>query len=275
MFRKTFTSLALFLFAVLFCYAEDETDMKGSADHPLFTRMPGYFISDYEVKDFDKSESFMTGADATWEGKTTRISYSIKTGAKQPSMVQVAQNYANALKKIGGKVLVDEERMIEGKIEKKGAVTYVHAEAFNDGRNYSLLVVEKGAMQQDVVADAASLSASIASTGKAVAEGIYFEADKAIVKKESGPAIDEIVKLLKQNPKLSLFVVGHTAKAGTLEESLKLSNDRAKAIVDALVAKGIDAARLKAVGVGPYSPAATNRTEAGRALNRRVELVEQ
>jgi OOP family OmpA-OmpF porin len=165
--------------------------------------------------------------------------------------------------------------VMEGKIEKNGGVTYVHAEAFNDGRNYTVVIVEKQAMRQDVVADAASLRASLASTGKVVVEGIYFEADKAVVKPESTPAIEEIVKLLKQDPKLALYVVGHTANVGTLESGLKLSNDRADAIVKILIGKGIAATRLKAVGVGPYCPAASNRTEEGKAKNRRVELVEQ
>ena len=276
MFRRTIIGLLLVLFTASVGYTEDEVDIKGSADHPLFTRMPGYYISEYEVKDFDKFESsYITGAEAVWEGKATLINYYIKTGAKQPSMVQIALNYANALKKIGGKVMYSEGRVMEGKIEKNGGVTYIHAEAFNEGRNYQLYIVEKQAMKQDVVADAASLSASIASTGKVVVEGIYFDADKATIKPESAPAIEEIVKLMKQNPKLALYVVGHTAAAGTLESGLKLSNDRANAIVKALVDKGIAAARLKAAGVGPYCPAASNRTEEGKAKNRRVELVEQ
>jgi len=263
------------MFTASFGFAQEEVDIKGSADHPLFTRMPGYYISDYDVKEFDKYDSYLTGAEASWEGKMTRIEYYITTGAKQPSMVQIARNYENALKKIGGKVLYSEGRVVEGKIEKNGGVTYIHAEAFNDGRNYLLVIVEKQAMKQDVVADAASLNNSIASTGKVVLEGIYFDADKATIKSESATAIEEIVKLLKQNPKLVLYVVGHTANAGTLEGCLKLSNDRANAIVAVLVGKGIAAGRLKAVGLGPYSPAASNRTEEGKAKNRRVELVEQ
>ena len=274
MLRKPIVGLVFFLATVALGICQ-ETDVSDSSDHPLFTRMAGFYISDYSVKDFDTYESLMTGPDSTWAGKTTRIRYDLKTGAKQPSMTQIAQNYAAALRKIGGKVLVDQGRMIEGKIEKNGSVTYIHAEGFNDGGNYSLVIIEKGALQQEVVADAASLGASIASTGKVVVQGIYFEADKAIVKKESGPALDEVVKLLQQNPRLSLFVVGHTANVGNLDDSLRLSNDRAKAIVDALVDRGIAASRLKAVGIGPYSPAASNRTEEGRALNRRVELVEQ
>lgn len=275
MYRRTLIGVLLLVFAVSFTDAQEEVDVKGSADHPLFTRMPGYFISDYDAKEFDQYDSYMTGAESTWEGKFTRLYYTIKTGATQPSMVQVARNYENAVKKIGGKVVVSEGRVMEGKIEKNGGVTYVHAEAFNDGRNYTVVIVEKQAMRQDVVADAASLRASLASTGKVVVEGIYFEADKAVVKPESTPAIEEIVKLLKQDPKLALYVVGHTANVGTLESGLKLSNDRADAIVKILIGKGIAATRLKAVGVGPYCPAASNRTEEGKAKNRRVELVEQ
>jgi len=275
MFRRTLVGITLVMFAAAFGFAQEEVDIKGSVDHPLFTRMPGYYIAEYDFKEYDQYDSYLTGVEVVWEGKTTRLNYSIKTGAKQPSMVQIERNYENALKNAGGKVLYSEGRTLEGKIEKNGGVTWIHAEAFNDGRNYVLVIVEKQAMRQDVVADATSLNKSIASTGKVVVEGIYFDGDKATIRPESAKAIDEIVRLLKQYPELSLYVVGHTANVGTLESCLTLSTDRANAIVEALVGKGIAAARLKAVGIGPYSPAASNRTEEGKAENRRVELVER
>jgi OOP family OmpA-OmpF porin len=277
MHRRLIIGLLALAFSVFSVYAQDEVDIQGSTDYPLFTRIPGFYIAGYEVKDFDKYESNAPG-DSVWEGKSTLITYSAKTGAKPLSMLQIALNYENALKKIGGKILVSANkagRMMQGKIEKNGAVTYVEVAAFNEGTRYWLYIIEKGGMAQEVTADAASLKASIAATGKVVVEGIYFDADKATIKPESTAALEEIVKLLKQDAKLNLYVVGHTANSGTLDSCLKLSNDRAKAIVDALVAKGIAASRLKAVGVGPYSPAASNRTEEGKALNRRVELVEQ
>jgi OmpA-OmpF porin, OOP family len=277
MIRRSLIGLLLLLCAVSFGFAQ-EKDVEGSADHPLFTRMPGFYIADYQVKDFDKYESGLTGPDAVWEGKMTFITYEIKEGAKVPSMIQIPLNFENALKKIGGKVLLSSSKAghaMQGKIEKKGAVTWVEATSFNDGRRYWLIIVEKGAMKQDVVADANSLKDSLAATGKAVVDGIYFEADKAVLKAESGPAIDQVVKLMNQNPKLKVFVVGHTANAGSVESSVQLSNDRAQAIVKMLVSKGVAVARLTAVGVGPYCPAASNRTEEGKALNRRVELVEQ
>jgi outer membrane protein OmpA-like peptidoglycan-associated protein len=276
MLRHTIVGLLLVLFAGLPGFAQNETDVQGSLDHPLFTRMPGYYICDYEVKDFDKYTSpYLSGQDENWEGKLTRLAYYIKTGAKQASMLQIARNYENAAKKIGGKILANAERVIEGKIEKNGGVTYVHVEAYNGGRNYDVVVVETGTMKQDVVADAAALSASIAATGKAAVYGIYFDTGKSVVKPESNPSLEEIIRLLKQNGALSLYVVGHTDNVGALDYNLKLSADRADAVVKALIGRGIAASRLKGAGVGPYCPVASNHTEEGKAGNRRVELVEQ
>ena len=276
MLRHTIVSLLLVLFASSSGLAQDETDVKGSLDHSLFTRMPGYYISDYNVKDFDRvTSSYATGRDEIWEGKVTRLEYYIKTGAKQSSMLQIARNYENAVKKIGGKILVNEGRVIEGKIEKDGGVTYVHVEAFNDGRNYQVIVVETGTMKQDGLADAAALSASIAATGKAAVYGIYFDTGKSVVKPESNAFLEEITKLLKQDGNLTVYVVGHTDNVGALDYNLKLSTDRADAVVKALIGRGIVASRLQSKGVGPYCPVASNHTEEGKAKNRRVELVEQ
>jgi outer membrane protein OmpA-like peptidoglycan-associated protein len=268
--------LVLVLFAVSPGLAQDETDVKGSLDNPLFTRMPGYYISDYSVKEFDKyTSAYATGQDENWGGKVTQLGYYVKTGAKQASMLQIARNYENAVKKIGGKILVSEGRVIEGKIEKNGGVTYVHVEAFNDGRNYGVTVVETGTMKQDVVADATALGASIAATGKATVYGVYFDTGKLVMKPESNPALEEITRLLNQEISLALYVVGHTDNVGALDYNLKLSADRADAVVKALIGRGIVASRLKGTGVGPYCPVASNRTEEGKAKNRRVELVEQ
>ncbi len=266
----------LFLLAGSLGFAQGEVDKKGSLDHPLVTRMPGYYISGYEVMEFDKYTSpYLSGKDETWEGRVTKLGYSVKSAANPASMLQIGRNYENALTKVGAKILVNEGRVIEGKIAKDGGLTYVHVEAFNDGREYTVVVVEKGAMKQDVTADAAALSASIATTGKAAVYGIYFDTGKAMIRPESAPTLAEIIKLLKQQSGLSLFVVGHTDSVGALDYNLKLSADRADAVVKALVAGGISASRLKGAGVGPYCPVASNRSEEGKAKNRRVELVEQ
>jgi OmpA-OmpF porin, OOP family len=82
--------------------------------------------------------------------------------------------------------------------------------------------------------------------------------------------------LLKADPGLKLFVVGHTDNAGDFYHNIKLSQARAEAVVDALVTKsGIAASRLTPFGAGPAAPVASNKKEEGRALNHRVELVAQ
>jgi len=83
------------------------------------------------------------------------------------------------------------------------------------------------------------------------------------------------VKLLKADGGLKVFVVGHTDNVGGSEANMKLSADRAQAVVQALVKGGIDAGRMKSFGNGPYAPVASNDQESGRAKNRRVELVKQ
>jgi OOP family OmpA-OmpF porin len=256
--------------------AQEEKDIEGSQDHPLLSRMPGYYISSYEPKDFDSYQSaYLPEAESRWEGKLTKLGYTRKSGSKPVSMTQIARNYEEAAKKIGGKVLYKDARIMDAKIQKNGTVTFVEATAYNEGANYELLIVESKPMEQEVTANAEALSQSIAATGKAAVYGIYFDTGKSIVKPESNPTLEEIAKLLKQNPHLKLYVVGHTDNVGTLDANLKLSSDRAVAVVKALVGRGIDAARLKASGVGPYSPTTSNKTEEGKAKNRRVELVEQ
>jgi outer membrane protein OmpA-like peptidoglycan-associated protein len=139
-----------------------------------------------------------------------------------------------------------------------------------------MTIIRKEAMKQDVVADAASLAGSIGESGRAAIYGIYFDTDKSDIKPESKPALDEIVKLLKSDAKLNLYVVGHTDNAGPFEHNMKLSQARAGSVVNALVMNGgIAATRLKAYGVGSLTPVATNKIDEGRAKNRRVELVAQ
>ncbi len=254
-----------------------EKDLDGAKDHPLLTRMPGYYITGYDTKDWDNvdASAYVSGPDATWEGRATRITYEAKTGAKPVSMTQIARNYEAAIKKMGGKVLSFDGRVVNGRLEKRGAKTWVQAAAFNDGAKYELLVVEGKAMEQEVVGDAAALRAGLAAEGKVAVYGILFDTNKAVVKPESEPALAQITKLLAEDAKLRLFVVGHTDGTGTLDANLKLSSARAAAIVAALVSRGVAASRLEAVGMGPYAPVATNRTDQGRAKNRRVELVDR
>lgn len=138
-------------------------------------------------------------------------------------------------------------------------------------------VIEVKPMEIGLVAvNADALAKDIARTGHVAVYGIYFDTGKADIKPESEPTLKEIAKLLQQNPKLKLYVVGHTDNVGPLTYNMDLSQRRAEAVANILVSKyNIDAKRLHAVGVGFLAPVASNKTEEGRAKNRRVELVEE
>lgn len=138
-------------------------------------------------------------------------------------------------------------------------------------------IIEVGAMQQNMVTVSAdAMSKAIAATGRVALYGILFDTGKAEVKAESKPALDEIAKLLKTEPQMKLRVVGHTDNQGVLDANIALSKRRAEAVDVALVSQyGIAATRLSAYGVADLAPVASNRDDAGRAKNRRVELVPQ
>lgn len=102
---------------------------------------------------------------------------------------------------------------------------------------------------------------------------VNFDTDKASIRPESGPTVAEVVTLLRQHPTLRLAVQGHTDNAGTPAHNQQLSEARAQSVVAVLTAANISPSRLQAAGFGQTQPLADNATEAGRAQNRRVELV--
>jgi OOP family OmpA-OmpF porin len=256
-----------------------QTDLAGCSGHPLFpTRMPGYRIEACKVEEFGRYEFFTPKPPKRpVEGKFTFVTYTITDRKNEPSGLAVVRNYEGALRKIGATNLQTDPNStwwVNGRIVKDGQEAWAQAEKGN-GKIW-LRIVEKEAMQQHVVADAAGLGSDIKSTGHVAVYGITFDTNKSLVKPESKPSLDEIAKLLKQDPTLRLKVVGHTDMVGSLEANMALSQARAEAVVQALVAeRGVAAARLKGYGVGPLAPVASNDTDEGRAKNRRVELVKE
>jgi outer membrane protein OmpA-like peptidoglycan-associated protein len=256
-----------------------ETDVEGSKDPPLFNRMPGYYIEGYEDFEFNSLE-FMVDEEkeVLIEGRHYLLSYHIKENSKVASPTQILRNYSNAIKVEGGQEVFNNSYVDEVtlKITKNNIETWVKVTVFNGGEDYTVNIVEKEAMKQHIVANATSLANSIRNSGKVAVYGIFFDTGKSEIKPQSEEALKEIAKLLQTNPQLKLYVVGHTDNVGNIEYNMKLSMERANAVVKTLISKhSIVASRLQAFGVGPLTPVASNKTEEGRALNRRVELVEQ
>ncbi len=255
-------------------------DAEGCKDHPMFTRMDNFFIARCKEEKFGQADfRDEKGKTIKVEGRIYEIDYNMKKGYTPPSSLQVKRNYENAIKKIGGVKVYEDEYEIWLKLDKGGKTFWVYVDSWHGGgggETYGLRIVEKEVMAQEVVADAKSLLSDIQAKGSASVYGIYFDFDKADIKPESEPAIKEVAKLLRENKALKLYVVGHTDNVGSIDYNLKLSKARADAVIRELTTKyRISGDRLKAFGVGQLAPVASNKTEDGRAKNRRVELVEQ
>lgn len=251
-------------------------------DMQFFSGMPNYKITDAADQEF-ADYRFFNGKDCvTVEGRKHHRAYTLKENAKESSELQISRNYVNAVKNMGGTVVFDGlcsgadcaencgYRMMTAKIMKGGNELWVEVVPFNGGGDYYLTVVVKESMKQDVTAS--DMLDALNRDGR-IALYINFDTGKSTIKPESDLIIQQIVQLLLVNPGLTISVEGHTDNVGDPKSNKTLSDGRAKAVVAAIVAHGVDAKRLRAVGHGQDRPVADNKTEEGRAKNRRVELV--
>lgn len=244
------------------------------------------------------------------EGKVTRMSYEIEKGR---TTLEVFRNYETALTEKGFKPLFTcKNRDCGGRPFNHTVVPYWNGFAENysnqrylaakkegpDGVVYASLyvvlnlaeggprhkrvyaqvdIVEIKAMREKMeVVDATKMQKALDAAGHIALYGILFDHNSAKLRPESKKTLAEVAKLLKSQPKLKLFVVGHTDNQGGLDYNRKLSGQRAASVVRYLTkTSGIAKARLAAHGLGFLAPVATNRTEAGKQKNRRVELVER
>jgi outer membrane protein OmpA-like peptidoglycan-associated protein len=256
-------------------------DAKDCTDYPGVSRMGTFFIDNCNRKQFESARFWVGPKDKevqqNQEGRYFHYDYESNSGAPGASMVQIIRNYQNAVRAAGGQVMSD--RMGTNwadtslKLNKAGKEIWVLVEAHDN--SYQLTIVEKQGMQQEVTMDAKAMGDTISQTGKVAIYGIYFDFAKANLKPESEPALNQIATLLKQNPKLNVYIVGHTDMVGDAATNVRLSQERAQSVIAALAGRyAIAPARLKPFGAGSYAPVASNRTDEGRAKNRRVELVE-
>lgn len=248
-----------------------QQDTKGSSDHPLFpNRMPGYSISVYQQQAFS-SYAFRTKPPTPVEGRYTRINYYLREPKEHPGGLAILRNYENAIKSIGGQVVLstDSFRVMKAVHNGREVWAEVQSPTSYQARTYILHVVEREAMAQVITAEA--MGAELDKAGF-VALDIHFATGKADILPESMPIVNEIVSLLKKRPTLRVDVEGHTDITGTPAGNRTLSAARAKSVVAAITAGGIGGNRLFPAGYGQDKPVADNNTEEGRAKNRRVVI---
>ncbi|MEQ8860838.1 MAG: DUF4892 domain-containing protein [Pseudomonadales bacterium] len=242
------------------------------------------------------------------EGRITTTVYEIP---KVHSTLEVVRNYENKLAEVGFETLFGcADQDCGGRSFNLTVVPYIPGFGGNEsgqrylaarrasetGSTYASVYITKNASvggstkdlvyvrlvlvdveemrSQLVVVDAKEMQREIETSGRVALYGILFKFASAEILPESKEALSEIAKLMNEDPDLQILVVGHTDNAGSHEYNMDLSQRRAVAVRAALVADyAVSDARLSAHGVGFLAPVATNSTEAGRARNRRVELV--
>ena len=279
--RTLLVALAAFTLISPTTASGQQVDRAGYKDYPGISRVPGFILREYGdcvETAFDAHDFWVTenGKDTkkSVEGHKYYYRYRLKQGLPNSSPLQVIRNYQNAARAVGGKILFDNGRVTTIRLTKGDKELWLDVAPYQ-GYEYDLTIIEKEAMKQEVAIDAAAMASSIADTGSVAIYGINFDTASSVIKPDSEPAIDEIAKLLTNNPTLKVYIVGHTDMVGDAASNVKLSQARAQSVITALVTKhGIAASRLIAFGNGPYAPIASNKTDEGRAKNRRVELVE-
>jgi len=281
---KMLCAFLFVLFAVTVAFGEEDGEGPKYKDAPYFSGMPNYTITEADDKEFDDFRFYNAKNCTTVEGKKFFRSYTLKENAKQASDLQISRNYANAVRNMGGTILFEGEcsgvecaencgyRMMVGKVKKGTSELWVEVVPFNEGYNYYLTLVEKEAMKQDVTYS--GILKTLNTEGH-IALYINFDTGKSTIKPDSQNIIHQIVAMMKDNPDLRIGVEGHTDNVGNPKSNQTLSEDRAKAVVAAIEKEGIDPKRLSAAGFGQDKPIADNKTEEGRAKNRRVELVKR
>ena len=285
--------IALIPFVLLiFCGTAMAAVDAGKQPPPYVEGMPQYRIESGKNIEFD-AFTFNTGRQLAEEveGHIWQRVYRLNSGLPQnPSSLQVARNYANLLRSLGSANVVemnyrdgakriygsDGSRIVFGSFVKDGKEIRMEMQVQGGAGEYTLTILKPDAMIQDVgeAPTADEMLRAIRDQGH-VALYINFDTGKWTIKPESLPIIEQVAAMLKSAGDLRLRIEGHTDSVGTPASNKTLSDNRAKAVVDAIVAKGIAAGRLSSVGMGQEKPLADNATEEGKAKNRRVELVRQ
>lgn len=287
------------LFATAALGAWNDPNAEGAREHALLKFYPQASVSEYDQKDFDSADivtAYKKGAETparsdTLEGKVTKYTYSHKPNT---SLLEIIRQYENALKAAGFNTIVagkganypglpetnDNDTFGSFRLDRNGkAAVYVQVlAAYNGGPENPesrVTIMEIGGMEQKLEANADTWFSEISKTGRVAVYGINFDTGKATIKPESEKVLAEIKKLMASHAQLKLRIEGHTDNVGSAASNKKLSEDRAAAVKAWLVKNGTSDANLTTAGFGDTKPLGDNKTEEGRAKNRRVELVKQ
>jgi outer membrane protein OmpA-like peptidoglycan-associated protein len=273
--------------------AWDEPNVPEAKEFRLLKFYPQARVMEYAVKDFD-SEKMLTAYtkgdpdQPTFEEIEGRVTQYIYEHKPTTSTLEILRNYENVLKAKGFQAVVSGKATAYPALElgnditvgyyrleePGGGTVWLHMEAwYNGGRDQpqsKLIVVETRPMEQKLQGNAAAMQTALAETGRVAVYGINFDFGKATLRPDSASVLGDVLALLNAEPGLRIGIEGHTDNVGQPAFNRKLSADRAASVKTWLVANGIDAGRLQTAGYGDTRPLADNRSDEGRAKNRRV-----
>jgi outer membrane protein OmpA-like peptidoglycan-associated protein len=228
----------------------------------------------FEDRPFDQYE-FRTKDGKTFkkEGRyfNRQWHYRKDSGEEKPSALWVYRNARNALQAAGAEILWDNQSTVFfARAEAGGKALWIRVTAGSDW--WEMYVIQEEPMKQEFSADL--LGAALAKDGFATLD-VHFALNSAEILPESAALLDGAAQTLKAHAEWKVSVEGHTDATGDAAANKALSLKRAQAVQSALVQRGVPAGNLGAAGFGAERPVADNRTEEGRARNRRVELVKK
>ncbi len=281
-------------------------------DHPLVNRYPGSVILHYDHREFEEAQIFLSKPYRQRDGSPTvdrllplegEVTYLHYRTPDSSSSLQVFRNYQSVLKRSGFRELFVCERpcsdinvgnlkhlmkardlYFNGSTENQ----YIAAQQGNTyvalwvnrisdaGADVWMLVVDKQGLDDGKigVSGTGAIAKALNERGRADVYGFHFDTGKALLRGDSQGTLRELATVLQDNPTLKIDVIGHTDDVGAADANQTLSEARANAVAGALTGQyGIAADRLTASGSGSSQPLASNSNEAGRAKNRRVEIV--
>jgi outer membrane protein OmpA-like peptidoglycan-associated protein len=239
-------------------------------DYRLLGHIPGFAAAAPTKKNFaEYSFPLAKGPDVSVRGALYIVNYSQppKPPERMVTPKEIIENYRAALHDLNAEFLRDNPDSISARLDDHGQLVWLLVVA-----NKVVAVEEKPFQLSIQPPNADAMKDRLDKEGH-IALYVNFDFAKATLKPDAAPTISQVVELLKRNPSLKVSIDGHTDAIGGHDYNVKLSQDRAASVVDAIRAAGIDGARLRSAGYGPDKPIAPNDTDEGRAKNRRVELV--
>ena len=229
------------------------------ADFPYLTPLPGWTL-DGTRHDSDPLIYHAGDGPAELVGSGT-ITKTYRGESENLSSEQFVDAYARALVKAGWTLgrRIDGQGMLDAHYDKNGRDLYV---SLSRTEHPTFLVTDVGS----------SIKSALAEGCKVAVYGVNFDFNKATLRPDAEPVLQQVLALFTDDPKLSLEIGGHTDNVGTPAYNQKLSEARAAAVKAWLVAHGVAASRLTSHGYGETEPLVPNDSDANRAKNRRVEL---